>query len=146
MVELTSEEQNKVNRMKRTKDSLRDLGGNIKPTNIQIIGGPRRREKERVWENFWRDYSWKFLQHGRGNSQPSPRDTKIPIQGKTKERHANNTLIKLTKTKYKERILKAAREKKQVTYKENPYALQLIFQQKLCRPEGNGRIYLSTER
>ena len=88
MVELTSEEQNKVKRMKRTKDSLRDLWGNIKPTNIRIIGGPRRREKERVWENFWRDYSWKFPQHGRGNSQPSPRDTKIPIQGKTKERHA----------------------------------------------------------
>ena len=28
-------------------------------------------------------------------------------------------LIKLTKTKHKERILKAAREKQQVTYKEN---------------------------
>ena len=31
-------------------------------------------------------------------------------------------LIKLTKTKHKERILKAAREKQQVTYKGNPYA------------------------
>ena len=29
-------------------------------------------------------------------------------------------LIKLTKTKHKERILKAAREKEQVTYKGNP--------------------------
>ena len=48
MVEITSQEQNKVKRMKRTKDSLRDLWGNIKPTNIRIIGGPRRREKERV--------------------------------------------------------------------------------------------------
>ena len=32
-------------------------------------------------------------------------------------------LIKLTKTKYKERILKAAREKQQVTYKGNPIRL-----------------------
>ena len=32
-------------------------------------------------------------------------------------------LIKLTKTKHKERILKAAREKKQVTYKGNPVSL-----------------------
>ena len=32
-------------------------------------------------------------------------------------------LIKLTKTKQKERILKAAREKQQVTYKENPIHL-----------------------
>ena len=32
-------------------------------------------------------------------------------------------LIKLTKAKYKERILKAAREKQQVTYKGNPICL-----------------------
>ena len=34
-----------------------------------------------------------------------------------------HTLIKLTKTKHKERILKAAREKQQVTYKGNPIHL-----------------------
>ena len=32
-------------------------------------------------------------------------------------------LLKLTKTKHKERILKAVREKQQVTYKENPICL-----------------------
>ena len=32
-------------------------------------------------------------------------------------------LIKITKTKHKERILKAAREKQQVTYKGNPICL-----------------------
>ena len=36
MVEITSEEQNKVNRMKRTEDSLRDLLNNIKHTNTLI--------------------------------------------------------------------------------------------------------------
>ena len=34
MVEITSEEQNKVRRMRRTEDSLRDIWGNIKCTNI----------------------------------------------------------------------------------------------------------------
>ena len=34
MVEITSEEQNKVKRMKRTEESLRDLRDNIKHTNI----------------------------------------------------------------------------------------------------------------
>ena len=34
MVEITSEEQTKVKRMKRTEDSLRDLWDNIKHTNI----------------------------------------------------------------------------------------------------------------
>ena len=32
-------------------------------------------------------------------------------------------VIKLTKTKHKERILKAAREKQQITYKGNPIGL-----------------------
>ena len=35
MAEITSEEQNKVKRMKRTEDSLRDPWDNIKSTNIQ---------------------------------------------------------------------------------------------------------------
>ena len=77
MVEIISEEQNKVKRMKGAEDSLRDFWDHIKCTNIQIIGVPGEEEKEMVWENFWRDYSWKFLQ--RGNSQSSPRDTKSCI-------------------------------------------------------------------
>jgi len=46
MVEITSEEQNKVKRMKRTEDILRDLWNNIKRTNIQIIGVPEEERKK----------------------------------------------------------------------------------------------------
>jgi len=45
MVEITSEEQNKVKGMKRTEDSLRDLWDNIKRTNSRIIGVPEEEEK-----------------------------------------------------------------------------------------------------
>ena len=49
MVEITSEEQNKVKIMKRTEDRLRDLWDHIKYTNVQIIGVPEKEEKkERV--------------------------------------------------------------------------------------------------
>ena len=51
-------------------------------------------------------------------------------------------LIKLTRTKHKERILKAASEKQQVTYKGNSICFRADLSAKLCRPEGNGRIYL----
>ena len=36
MVEITSEEKNKVKRMKRTEDNLRDLWDNIKCSNIKL--------------------------------------------------------------------------------------------------------------
>ena len=102
----------------------------------------RRRGKERVWENLWRDYSWKFPQHRKGNSQPSPRGTNSPIQEKPKENTPRHILIKLTKTKHKKRILKATREKQQVTFKGNPIHLIADLSAETCRPEGIGRIYL----
>ena len=52
MVEITSEEQNKVKRKKRTEDSLRDLCDNIKCTNIRIIGVPEE-EKKKGYEKFF---------------------------------------------------------------------------------------------
>ena len=47
MVEITSEEQSKVKRMKRAEDSLRDLWDHIKDTNIRIIGVQEEEEKNR---------------------------------------------------------------------------------------------------
>ena len=46
MVEITSEEQNKVKIMKRAEDSLRDFWDNIKCTNFQIIRLPEEEEKK----------------------------------------------------------------------------------------------------
>ena len=47
IVEITTAEQNKENRMKRIEDNLRDLCDNIKRTNIQIIGVPEEEEERR---------------------------------------------------------------------------------------------------
>ena len=55
MVEITSEEQNKVKRMKRTQDSLRGLWDNIKCTNIRIIGVPEKEEKKKVYEKIFEE-------------------------------------------------------------------------------------------
>ena len=53
MVEIAFEEQNKVKRIKRTADSLRDFCDHIKCINIQIIGVPEEEEKNTGYEkNF----------------------------------------------------------------------------------------------
>ena len=52
-MQITSEEQNKVKRMKRTKDSPRDLWDNIERTNIQITGVSEEEEKKKRYEKFF---------------------------------------------------------------------------------------------
>ena len=59
MVEITSEEQNKVTRMKRTEDSLRDLWDHIKCTNIRTIGVPEE-EKKKGYEKFFKEIKLKM--------------------------------------------------------------------------------------
>ena len=49
VVEIISEEQNTVKRMEKTGDSLRDFWGNIKHTNILIIGVPEEEEKKKEY-------------------------------------------------------------------------------------------------
>ena len=51
MLEIAYEEQNKVKRMKRTEDNLRDLWDDIKHTNIRMIDlkkSKKKRKKKRV--------------------------------------------------------------------------------------------------
>ena len=48
---------------------------------------------------------------------------RVPYRINPKRNTPRHILIKLTKTKHKERILKAAREKQQVIYKGNPICL-----------------------
>ena len=55
MVEITSEQQNKVKRMKRTEDNLRDLWDNIKHSNIRIIGVPEEEEKKKGYEKIFEE-------------------------------------------------------------------------------------------
>ena len=55
MMEITSEEQNKIKRMKRAEDSLRDLWDHIKCTNIRIIGVLEEEEKKKGYEKIFEE-------------------------------------------------------------------------------------------
>ena len=121
MVEITSEEQNKVKRMKRSEDSLTDLRGNIKLTNIQIIGVPEEEKKKKVNKKIFEEIIVENLPNMEKEIVNQIQEAqRIPYRINQRRNTPRHILIKLTKTKHKERILKAAREKQQVTYKGNP--------------------------
>ena len=107
--------------MKRTGDSLRDLLDNIKCTNIQLIGVPEEEEKKKGYEKIFKEIiveNFPNMEKKIANQVQEAQRVSYRINPRrNKPRHI---IIKLTKTKHKERILKAAREKQQVTYKGNP--------------------------
>ena len=112
MVEMTSEEQNKV---KRTEDSLRDLWEHIKCTNIWIIGVSEEEEKKKGYEKIFEEIIVEnFPNMEKEISQSNPEAQRVPYRINPRRNTARHILIKLTKTKHKERILKAAREKQRV--------------------------------
>ena len=139
MVEITSVEQNKVKRMKRTEDSLRDLWDNIKCTNIQIIGVPEE-EKKKGYEKIFEEIIVENFPNLEINQVQEAQ--RVPYRINPRRNMPRHILIKLTKTKHKQRILKAAREKQQVTYKRNPMCLTADISAGTLQAEGNGRIYL----
>ena len=55
MVEINSEEQNKVKRRKGAEDSLRDLWDHIKHTNIRIIGVPDEEKKKKGYGKIFEE-------------------------------------------------------------------------------------------
>ena len=105
--------------MKRTEDSLRDLWDNIKH-NIKIIGVPEREEKKKGHENIFEDIIVEnFPNMEKEIVNQVQEEERIPYRINPRRNTPRHILIKITKAKHKERILKAARGKQQVTYKRN---------------------------
>ena len=109
--------------MKRTEESLRDLWGNIKCTNIRIIGVSEEKQKKGYEKIFKEIIVENFPNMEKEIVNQVQEAQRIPYRINPRRNMPRHILIKLTKTRHKERILKAAKEKQQVTYKENPIHL-----------------------
>ena len=124
ILEITTAEQNKEKRMKRTEDSLRDLWDNIKCTIIRIIGAPEEEEKKKGTEKIFEEIIVEnFLNMGKEIVNQVQNAQGVPYRINPRRNTPRHILIKLSKIKYKENILKAAREKQQITHKEIPIRL-----------------------
>ena len=112
MVEFTAIEENKEKRMKRNEDRLRDLWDNIKHTNICIIGVPEREEREKGPEKIFEDIIVKNFPNRRKEIATQVQVAqRVPGRINPSRNMQRYIVIKLTKTKDKEKLLKATREK-----------------------------------
>ena len=109
--------------MKRAEDSLRDLWDHIKCTNIQIIGVSEEEKRKRYEKIFEEIIVENFPNMEKEIVNQVQEAQRVPYRINPRRNTPRHILIKLTKTKHKVRILKAAREKQQVAYKGNRICL-----------------------
>ena len=120
-MQVTTAEENKEKRMKRIEESLRDLWDNIKHTSIRIIGVPGEEEKQKRTEKILEEIIVEnFPNMGNEIVNQVQEAQRVPYRKNPRRNTPIHISIKLSKIKYKEKILKAAREKQQITYKEIP--------------------------
>ena len=120
MVEINEAERKKEKRIKRNEDNLRDLWDNVKRQNIQIIGVPaedKNKGHEKIMEEIIAE---SFPKMGKKIDTQVQETQRVPNRINPRENTPRHILIKLTKIKHKEQILKAAREKQQITHKGIP--------------------------
>ena len=98
--------------MKRNEDSLRDLWGNIKHNNIRIIGVPEGEEREKGQEKIFEEIIVKnFPNMGKVIATHIQEAQRVPYRINPRRNTPRHIVIKLTKIKDKEKLLKAVREK-----------------------------------
>ena len=146
MLEITAKEQNKEKRMKRIEDSIRDLWDNIKRTNIQIIGVPEEDKKKGSEKLFEEIIFVNFPNMGKGLVNQVQEEQRVPYRINPKRNMPRHILLKLSKIKYKEKILKAAREKQQITYNGVPTWLTADFSAETLQARREWQDILSDER
>ena len=106
-MEITTAEQNKGKRMKRTEDSLRDLWDNIRCTNIRIIGVPEEEEKKKGIEKIFEEIIVEnFPNMGKEIVDQVQEAQRVPYRINPRRNMPRHILIKLSKLKYKVKILK----------------------------------------
>ena len=114
--------------MKRNEDSLRDLWDNIKCTNIHIIGVPEGEQRQKGPEKISEEIIVKsFLKMGKEIATQVQEVQRVPGRINPRRHTLRHIVIKLTKIKDKEKLLKATREKRQITYKGTPIRLTADF-------------------
>ena len=107
---------------------VRELQDNMKHNNTHKIGIPEGEEEEQGIENMFEKVMMEnFPNLMRENVIQIQETKRVPIKRNPKRPTARHIIIKMSKFQDKERIVMAAREKKEVTYKGAPIRLATDF-------------------
>ena len=121
LVEINESERKKEKRINRNEDNLRDLWDNGKRLNIRKIGVPEEEDKKKDHEKILEEIIIENFPKMEKEIIIQLQETqRVPNKIKPRQNTPRHILIKLTKIKHKEQILKAAREKQQITHKGIP--------------------------
>ena len=108
-------------RIRRNEDDLRDLWDNAKSPNIRIIGVPEKEDKKKGHKKILEEIIIEnFPKMGKEIVIQVQETQRVPNRINPRQNTPRNILIKLTKIKHKEQILKAARGKQQITHRGIP--------------------------
>ena len=111
----------KEKRIKRNQDSLRDLWDNVKCPSIRIIGVPEEEDKKKDHEKILKEIIVEhFPKMGKEIVTQVQENQRVPNKINLRQNTPRHILIKLTRIKHKEQILKAAREKQHIAHKWIP--------------------------
>ena len=143
MVEINETERKKEKLIKRNEDNLRDLQDNIKHHSIRIIGVLEEEDKNKDHEKILEQIIVEnFPKMGKEITTQVQETQRIPNRINPRQNTPRHILIKLTKIKHKEQILKAAREKQQITHKGIPIRITADRSIQSLQARRNGRTYL----
>ena len=108
MVEINESERKNEKWIKRNEDNLRDLQDSVKRANIRIIGvqEDKKKDHEKILEEIIVENFPKMVKEVITQVQETQR---VPNRINPRRNTPRHILIKLTKTKHKEQILKEAR-------------------------------------
>ena len=116
-----SEVEDRMVKIKRNEDNLRDLWDNVKCPSIRIIGIPEEEDKKKDHEKILEEIIVEnFPKMGKEIIIQVQETQRVPKRINPRQNTPRHILIKLTKIQHKEQILKAAREKQQITHKGIP--------------------------
>ena len=93
----------------------------MKCPNIRIIGVPEEEDKKKGHEKIFEEIiAENFPKMGKEIATQVQETQRVPNMINPRRNTQRQILIKLIKVKHKEQLLKAAREKKQITHKGIP--------------------------